>query len=56
MTDITGPRMSSPNLVRGEPVRRDTSDLVHGTLDLLALKALGTEPKHRFGLTKWIES
>jgi len=34
---------------------RDTSDLLHGTLDLLVLKALATEPMHGFGLTKWIE-
>ncbi len=34
---------------------RDTSDLLHGTLDLLVLKALSTEPMHGFGLSKWIE-
>jgi transcriptional regulator len=34
---------------------RDTSDLLHGTLDLLVLKALSWEPMHGFGLTKWIE-
>jgi PadR family transcriptional regulator PadR len=34
---------------------RDTSDLLHGTLDLLVLKALSTTPMHGFGLTKWIE-
>jgi PadR family transcriptional regulator, regulatory protein PadR len=34
---------------------RDTSDLLHGTLDLLVLKALATQPLHGFGLTKWIE-
>ena len=34
---------------------RDTSDLLHGTLDLLVLKALGLQPLHGFGLTKWIE-
>ena len=34
---------------------RDTSDLLHGTLDLLVLKALATEPMHGFGLSKWIE-
>jgi len=34
---------------------RDTSDLLHGTLDLLVLKALSTTPLHGFGLTKWIE-
>jgi transcriptional regulator len=34
---------------------RDTSDLLHGTLDLLVLKALAVRPLHGFGLTKWIE-
>ena len=34
---------------------RDTSDLLHGTLDLLVLKALATQPLHGFGLAKWIE-
>jgi len=34
---------------------RDTSDLLHGTLDLLVLKAVATQPLHGFGLTKWIE-
>jgi transcriptional regulator len=34
---------------------RDTSDLLHGTLDLLVLKALATTPMHGFGLSKWIE-
>jgi PadR family transcriptional regulator len=45
----------SPNLVQGEIVARDTSDLLHGTLDLLVLKALATQPLHGFGLSKWIE-
>ena len=34
---------------------RDTSDLLHGTLDLLVLKALSTAPMHGFGLSLWIE-
>jgi transcriptional regulator len=34
---------------------RDTSDLLHGTLDLLVLRALSTTPMHGFGLSKWIE-
>lgn len=34
---------------------RDTSDLLHGTLDLLVLQALSTAPMHGFGLSKWIE-
>ena len=35
---------------------RDTSDLLHGTLDLLVLKALTVQPLHGFGLSKWIET
>ena len=34
---------------------RETSDLLHGTLDLLILKALSITPMHGFGLSKWIE-
>lgn len=34
---------------------RDTSDFLHGTLDLLILKALSWEPMHGYGLSKWIE-
>ena len=34
---------------------RDTSDLLHGTLDLLVLKALSAQPLHGFGLSRWIE-
>ena len=34
---------------------RDTSDLLHGTLDLLVLRALAIQPLHGFGLAKWIE-
>jgi len=30
---------------------RDTSDLLHGTLDLLVLKAVATQPLHGFGHT-----
>ena len=30
---------------------RDTSDLLHGTLDLLVLKALSTTPMHGYGAT-----
>jgi PadR family transcriptional regulator PadR len=36
-------------------VPRDTSDLLHGTLDLLVLKAVATQPMHGFGLSQWIE-
>jgi transcriptional regulator len=34
---------------------RDTSELLRGTLDLLVLKALATQPLHGFGLSQWIE-
>jgi PadR family transcriptional regulator, regulatory protein PadR len=36
-------------------VARDTSDLLHGTLDLVVLKALARQPLHGFGLSRWIE-
>ncbi|MEP6494959.1 MAG: PadR family transcriptional regulator [bacterium] len=34
---------------------RDTNDLLHGTLDLLVLKALSWDPMHGYGISKWIE-
>ena len=34
---------------------RETSDLLHGTLDLVVLKALVTQLLHGFGLSRWIE-
>lgn len=34
---------------------RDARDLLHGTLDLLVLRALATEPMHGFALSKWID-
>jgi len=34
---------------------RDAKDLLHGTLDLLVLRALMTEPMHGFALSKWID-
>ena len=33
----------------------DTTDLLHGTLDLLVLKPIATGALHGFGITKWIE-
>jgi PadR family transcriptional regulator, regulatory protein PadR len=33
----------------------ESKDLVHGTLDLLVLRALAGEPMHGFGLSKWID-
>lgn len=33
----------------------DSKDLVHGTLDLLVLRALAGEPMHGFALSKWID-
>jgi transcriptional regulator len=35
---------------------RDAKDLLHGTLDLLVLRALTTEPMHGFALSKWIDA
>jgi len=34
---------------------RDASDLLHGTLDLLVLRALATGPMHGFTLSKWLD-
>ena len=34
---------------------RDSKDLLHGTLDLLVLRALAGEPMHGFTLSKWID-
>ncbi len=34
---------------------RDASDLLHGTLDLLVLRALATTPMHGFALSKWVD-
>ena len=33
----------------------NAKDLLHGTLDLLVLRALATEPMHGFALSKWID-
>ena len=34
---------------------RDTSDLLHGTLDILVLKTLTWAPMHGYGISRWIE-
>jgi PadR family transcriptional regulator, regulatory protein PadR len=34
---------------------RDAKDLLHGTLDLLVLRALVGGPMHGFALSKWID-
>lgn len=34
---------------------RDARDLLHGTLDLLVLRALVTGPMHGFTLSKWLD-
>jgi PadR family transcriptional regulator PadR len=34
---------------------RNAADLLHGTLDLLVLRALLTQPMHGFALSKWID-
>jgi transcriptional regulator len=33
----------------------DSKDLLHGTLDLLVLRALAGEPMHGFALSKWFD-
>lgn len=34
---------------------RDARDLLHGTLDLLVLRALATGPMHGFTLSRWLD-
>ena len=34
---------------------RDTSDLLHGTLDVLVLKTLSWGPMHGYAISTWIE-
>lgn len=34
---------------------RDVNDLLHGTLDVLVLKALSWTPMHGYAIVKWIE-
>src|SRR5215510_7834753 len=34
---------------------RDTNDLLHGTLDVLVLKALSWVPMHGYAIAEWIE-
>jgi PadR family transcriptional regulator, regulatory protein PadR len=36
-------------------MRPDARDLLHGTLDMLVLRALGTAPMHGFALSKWLD-
>ena len=33
----------------------DTSELLHGTLDVLVLKTLSWGPVHGYGISRWIE-
>src|SRR5690349_17952551 len=35
---------------------RDAKDLLHGTLDLLVLRALAGESMHGFALSKWMDA
>ena|SRR5581483_3618441 len=35
---------------------RDASDLLHGTLDVLILKALSWTPMHGYAVAEWIEA
>jgi len=35
---------------------RDVNDLLHGTLDVLVLKALSWSPMHGYAIAKWIEN
>jgi PadR family transcriptional regulator len=54
---LTGRRNActfSTNLVE-EAMSRDANDLLHGTLDLLVLKAVSWGPIHGYGISTWIE-
>lgn len=33
---------------------KDDLDLIQGTLDLLVLEALATEPRHGYGVARWV--
>jgi transcriptional regulator len=35
---------------------RDANSLLHGTLDVLVLKALTSGPKHGYAIAEWIET
>ena len=35
---------------------RDAKDLLHGTLDLLVLRALASGPMHGFAVSRWIDA
>jgi transcriptional regulator len=37
-------------------LRRDANELLHGTLDLLVLRALIGGPMHGFAVSKWIDN
>jgi transcriptional regulator len=36
-------------------VARDVNDLLHGSLDVLVLKALAWGPRHGYAIAEWIE-
>lgn len=49
-------REFSTNLVLGgSATPRETSDLLHGTLDVLVLKTLSWGPMHGYAISTWIE-
>ena len=41
--------------IRWERVRKTTTDLLQGTLDLLVLKTLSWGPAHGYGIARWIQ-
>ena len=60
LTERGGDRILSPYLVCGMPnpreivMARSPADLLHGTLDLLVLKALTWGPSHGYAISQWI--
>src|SRR5215813_932336 len=46
--------MTSPGCPESH-MPRDSKDLLHGTLDLLVLRALAGEAMHGFALSQWID-
>lgn len=41
--------------MEGAPLSRDANELLHGTLDLLVLRALLGGPMHGFAVSKWMD-
>ena len=44
----------SPYLGRGTIISKDSLDLLHGTLDVLVLRALSDGPRHGYAVSRWV--